>query len=173
MKNPQRLYVRLSRNVRKDDIVRSLQRWRAPGTIPGSISREDTTLRTVLRLETLALVKSGYMLETLSPRRGEGPALLPGSKNATGAGNQQERPKRSLRNPQRLYARRSTRSEDTVRAPWRHGEAVRNGSPPGKNQVFQVTDLSEIPCRVSSDPHERRNDLSAVSKRGSAKLWYR
>ena len=44
----------------------------------GSISREDTTLRTVLRLETLALVKSGCVLETLSPRRGEGPALLPG-----------------------------------------------------------------------------------------------
>jgi hypothetical protein len=41
------------------------------------------------------------------------------------------------------------------------------------SQVFQVTELSEIPCRVSSDPHERRNDLSAVSKRGSAKLWYR
>ena len=45
---------------------------------PGSISREDTTLRTVLRLELLALVKSGCMLETLSPQRGEGPALLPG-----------------------------------------------------------------------------------------------
>ena len=42
-----------------------------------------------------------------------------------------------------------------------------------KSQVCKVTDLSEIPCRVSSDPHERRNDLSAVSKRGSAKLWYR
>ena len=41
------------------------------------------------------------------------------------------------------------------------------------SQVLQATDLSEIPCRVSSDPHERRNDLSAVSKRGSAKLWYR
>jgi predicted transcriptional regulator with HTH domain len=29
--------------------------------------------------------------------------------------------------------------------------------------------LSEIPCRVSSDPHERRNDLDAVSERGSVK----
>jgi hypothetical protein len=173
MKNPQRLYVRLSRNVRKDDIVRSLQRWRAPGPEPGSISEKDTTLRTVLRLEPLALVKSGCMLGTLSPRRGEGPALLPGSDNATGAGDQQERPKGILRNPQRLYARRSTRSEDTVRAPWRHGEADRNGGPPGESQVLQATDLSEIPCRVSSDPHERRNDLSAVSKRGSAKLWFR
>ncbi len=33
--------------------------------------------------------------------------------------------------------------------------------------------VSEIPCRVSSDPHERRNDMSAVSERGTAKLWYR
>ena len=170
MKNPQRLYVRLSRYVRKDDIVRSLQRWRAPGTIPGSISREDITLRTVLRLETLALVKSGCMLETLSPQRGEGPALLPGSDNALGAGNQQERPKQPLRNPQRLYARRSTRSEDTVRALWRHREAGRNGGPPGESQVCQVTELSEIPCRVSSDPHEWRNDGHTVSTRDSAKL---
>jgi hypothetical protein len=29
--------------------------------------------------------------------------------------------------------------------------------------------LSEIPCRVSSDPHERRNDLDTVSERGSVK----
>ncbi|MFS7914268.1 putative NADH:ubiquinone oxidoreductase, subunit 1/F420H2 oxidoreductase subunit H [Helianthus anomalus] len=28
---------------------------------------------------------------------------------------------------------------------------------------------SEIPCRVSSDPHERRNDLGTVSERGSVK----
>ena len=32
--------------------------------------------------------------------------------------------------------------------------------------------LSEIPCRVSSDPHEWRNELSAVSGRDSAKLQY-
>ena len=31
---------------------------------------------------------------------------------------------------------------------------------------------SEIPCRVSSDLHEWRNDLGAVSTRGSAKLHY-
>jgi hypothetical protein len=31
---------------------------------------------------------------------------------------------------------------------------------------------SEIPCRVSSDPHERRNDLAAVSRRDPAKLRY-
>ena len=29
---------------------------------------------------------------------------------------------------------------------------------------------SEIPCRVSSDPHERRNDLGTVSTRDSVKF---
>jgi hypothetical protein len=33
-----------------------------------------------------------------------------------------------------------------------------------------VTAESEIPCRVSSDLHEWRNDLGAVSTRGSVKL---
>jgi hypothetical protein len=32
---------------------------------------------------------------------------------------------------------------------------------------------SEIPCRVSSDLHEWRNDLDAVSTRGSVKLQSR
>ena len=35
---------------------------------------------------------------------------------------------------------------------------------------LQVTESSEIPCRVSSDLHEWRNDLGAVSTRDSAKL---
>ena len=30
--------------------------------------------------------------------------------------------------------------------------------------------MSEIPCRVSSDLHERRNDFPTVSNTGSAKL---
>jgi hypothetical protein len=34
-------------------------------------------------------------------------------------------------------------------------------------------DKSEIPCRVSSDLHEWRNDLNAVSTRGSVKLQSR
>ena len=38
--------------------------------------------------------------------------------------------------------------------------------------VFSGKALSEIPCRVSSDPHEWRNELSAVSGRDSAKLQY-
>ena len=33
--------------------------------------------------------------------------------------------------------------------------------------------LSEIPCRVSSDLHEWRNDFSAVSTRSSVKLQSR
>ena len=33
-----------------------------------------------------------------------------------------------------------------------------------------VRDLSEIPCRVSSDLHEWRNDLGAVLTMGSVKL---
>ena len=32
--------------------------------------------------------------------------------------------------------------------------------------------LSEIPCRVSSDLHEWRNDFSTVSTTDSAKLHY-
>jgi hypothetical protein len=42
-----------------------------------------------------------------------------------------------------------------VQAAWRHAEL-----------------LSEIPCRVSSDLHEWRNDLGTVSTRDSAKLQY-
>ena len=34
----------------------------------------------------------------------------------------------------------------------------------------EVTGKSEIPCRVSSDLHEWRNDLGAVSVSGSANL---
>jgi hypothetical protein len=34
----------------------------------------------------------------------------------------------------------------------------------------EVTTVSEIPCRVSSDLHEWRNDLGAVSTRDTANL---
>ncbi len=47
------------------------------------------------------------------------------------------------------------RLEDMVLPSWRHGEPK-----------------SEIPCRVSSDLHEWRNDLGTVSIRDSAKLQY-
>ena len=32
--------------------------------------------------------------------------------------------------------------------------------------------ISSLPCRVSSDPHERRNDLSTVSTMHPVKLKY-
>jgi hypothetical protein len=67
-----------------------------------------------------------------------------------------------------------------VRAVWRHAEIGRNDRSAGihfqskpesvKKGARLVTDLSEIPCRVSSDLHEWRNDLGAVSTRGSVKL---
>ena len=47
---------------------------------------------------------------------------------------------------------------------------MQGGSPP--LDITSSNCLSEIPCRVSSDPHERRNDLAAVSKRDPAKLRY-
>ncbi len=45
------------------------------------------------------------------------------------------------------------------------------GPSPGASRAG-VTSKSEIPCRVSSDPHEWRNDLGAVSTKDSAKLKY-
>ena len=50
----------------------------------------------------------------------------------------------------------------------REGAAVRLDA----TSVFSGKASSEIPCRVSSDPHEWRNELSAVSGRDSAKLQY-
>src|SRR5271155_4394815 len=79
--------------------------------------------------DSLALVKSGYMLEGLSI-----PRYLKLSDNALGADNQQERPvgEDPCWNPQRLYARfqRSFFGEmvgkDIVRTAWRHAESGRN-----------------------------------------------
>jgi hypothetical protein len=40
-----------------------------------------------------------------------------------------------------------------------------------RSELFVLSKAaSEIPCRVSSDLHEWRNDLDAVSTRGSVKL---
>src|SRR5205823_7929087 len=115
------------------------------------------------------------MLESLSM-----PRYSPqGSDNASDAGDQQERPEMMRRfskrgsvycfgNPQRLYARCLVRGEDTVRAAWRHVEAGRNDWPPGVEPG--VTNLSEVPCRVSSDLHEWRNDWTTVSTSDSVKL---
>ena len=45
--------------------------------------------------------------------------------------------------------------------------------PPLSYKGQKVTELSEIPCRVSSDLHEWCNDMGTVSMRGSVKLEYR
>src|SRR5687768_150057 len=59
--------------------------------------------------------------------------------------------------------------DEMVRHPWRRGEPeCATGSCP----KMDITGESEIPCRVSSDLHEWRNDLGAVSTRDSAKLHY-
>jgi hypothetical protein len=92
--------------------------------------------------------------------------------NATGADNQQERPNGLWWRERRLtldtvsdpigILRGHTpatsfddRGEEMVRASWRHGD-----------------NLSEIPCRVSSDLHEWRNDFPTVSTTDPAKLKY-
>jgi hypothetical protein len=84
--------------------------------------------------------------------------------------------------PSETTRRASARAEeDMVRAAWRHAEVGRNVRPAGltkssrnresvTTQARLVTGPSEIPCRVSSDLHEWRNDLGAVSTRGSVKL---
>jgi len=45
--------------------------------------------------------------------------------------------------------------------------------PPSAQGFTLSKALSEIPCRVSSDLHEWRNDFSAVSTRSSVKLQSR
>ena len=66
--------------------------------------------------------------------------------------------------------------EDMVPTAWRHAGTAVNVRKElrfaWKTSVFSGKASSEIPCRVSSDPHEWRNELSAVSGRDSAKLQY-
>ena len=60
-----------------------------------------------------------------------------------------------------------------VRTLWRHREVGGNASPPVETRALDIGSSnrpSEIPCRVSSDLHEWRNDLGTVSTRDSAKL---
>ena len=83
--------------------------------------------------------------------------------------------------PQRLYAEfaKAKRYSPSSMATWR-GFSLRlirqiggdrNDQPATiKYCGHEVTELSEIPCRVSSDLHEWCNDMSAVSTRGSVKL---
>ncbi len=56
--------------------------------------------------------------------------------------------------------------EDIVPSAWRHaGMADKVPS-----ALVESKTISEIPCRVSSDPHEWCNDLGTVSTRDSVKL---
>ena len=55
-----------------------------------------------------------------------------------------------------------------VRAAWRHAEV--SGTETTHPFLPERNRLSEIPCRVSSDLHEWRNDLAAVSARDPVKL---
>src|ERR671926_1842747 len=66
-----------------------------------------------------------------------------------------------------------------VPAAWRHAGMARvhyEDAPSGSGSLQSAPELrllSEIPCRVSSDLHEWRNDLGAVSTMGSVKLQSR
>lgn len=79
--------------------------------------------------------------------------------------------------PQRLHAKPNLKndikrsSEDTVRPPWRHGERDKEVSP----SVIKpsVTNVSVIPCLVSLDVHEWRNDWGAVSRNSPVKMRWR
>ena len=52
-----------------------------------------------------------------------------------------------------------------------HGDMQKPAEMSGsRSENYAVTTVSEIPCRVSSDPHEWCNDLGAVSTRGPVKL---
>ena len=60
--------------------------------------------------------------------------------------------------------------EDMVPSAWRHAGRQRNSLRSIIERLSKVS--SEIPCRVSSDPHEWRNEMGAVSATYSAKLKY-
>ena len=115
----------------------------------------------------VALVKFGYMLENPSI-----PWYSPQLEAVTNHGVRTISRKGSTRQSRILRDHtpniRSFLDEDMVRTAWRHAERGRDD----RATALQggATTSSEIPCRVSSDPHEWRNDLSAVSTRGSAKL---
>ncbi len=133
----------------------------------------------------VALAKSGYLLEQLSISRYWSALQNAGSDNARSAANQQERshqqPRKTLRceilrdfTPDARFCTR-TGSEDKVRTAWRHAEGGRNDPPPAARlltvgETKPSNNVSEIPCRVSSDLHEWSNDLGTVSTRGSANL---
>ena len=108
--------------------------------------------------------------------RESGTTTLRGGDNVSGAVNQQERPasiqrlvdpRESVgvvvdfcwrRNPQRPYASQLISTDELKIWSEPYGDIGSNSS--------------EIPCRVSSDLHEWRNDFPTVSTTDSAKLKY-
>src|SRR5436309_13438818 len=55
---------------------------------------------------------------------------------------------------------------------WRHAGSISAARTESFARHGRVRASSVIPCRVSSDPHERRNDFAAVSRRDPAELRY-
>ena len=51
-----------------------------------------------------------------------------------------------------------------------HGDMQRSAEMTDSSTHVDVTNLSEVPCRVSSDLHEWRNDWTTVSTSDSVKL---
>lgn len=58
-----------------------------------------------------------------------------------------------------------------VPSAWRHAGAAYDKGAGSLDSVSSKV-LSEIPCRVNSDPHEKRNDWATVSAGLSVKLYY-
>ena len=65
---------------------------------------------------------------------------------------------------------KSLLDEDIVRTAWRHAESGRNDHSSSYSKCEAVTNLSEIPCRVSSDLHEWRNESATVLPTDTANL---
>src|SRR5216683_8149403 len=92
--------------------------------------------------------------------------------NPSSAENQQERLVDSRSESSETMRQTSrSRDEDMVPTAWRHAGMVIKEKPSACLDQASKT-KSEIPCRASSDPHEWRNELGAVSDRYSAKLQY-
>ena len=121
------------------------------------------------KVEIAALEKSDQMLE-----HPVDPVLLRTAvtKHPVRTISRKDRSRKRERNPQRPYVGHPRVSdEEMVPTAWRHAAMT------SAREVCRLSALlrkvsSEIPCRVSSDPHERRNDLAAVSRRDPAKLRY-
>jgi hypothetical protein len=125
----------------------------------------------VLPLPSATTVSAaGYMLETPSIRsvlaqvRSENPTVRTISRKDSGFGL------RILRDHTPAF------SSEKMRWSGPYGDIGRSAEmtgPPVEQRAFDIglsNRSSEIPCRVSSDLHEWRNDLGTVSTRDSAKL---